>query len=149
MSGFTFPTGFLTAVLQTAARKNNASIDALSWEFNIFNGTEKDITAPAKEGVFIKGLFLEGAGWNRENGVLCEPNPMELYVGMPIVQFRPVEAKKKAVKGMYACPTYYFPVRTGTRENPSFILSVDLKSGAVDPDHWVKRATALLLSLAG
>ena len=27
LSGFTFPTGFLTAVLQTAARKNNVGLE--------------------------------------------------------------------------------------------------------------------------
>ena len=33
LSGFSFPTGFLTAVLQTTARRNRISIDTLSWEF--------------------------------------------------------------------------------------------------------------------
>lgn len=41
-----------------------------------------------------------------------------------------------------------YPVRTGTRERPSFMVFVDLKAGAVDSDHWVKRGTALLLALA-
>jgi len=147
MSGFTFPTGFLTAVLQTCARKNNISIDMLSWEFVIVNQQEKDILQGPKEGVYIKGLFLEGAGWNHDHGVLAEPSPMELVVPMPILHLKPVESKKKFNKGMYSCPCYYFPVRTGTRERPSFILAVDLKSGNSEPDHWVKRGTALLCSL--
>jgi len=33
MSGFSYPTGFLTAILQTAARANAVSVDVLSWEF--------------------------------------------------------------------------------------------------------------------
>jgi len=148
MSGFTFPTGFLTAVLQMCARKNNISIDMLSWEFVIVNQQEKDILQGPKEGVYIKGLFLEGAGWNHDHGVLAEPNPMELVVPMPILHLKPVESKKKFSKGMYSCPCYYFPVRTGTRERPSWILAVDLKSGNSEPDHWVKRGTALLCSLA-
>lgn len=41
-----------------------------------------------------------------------------------------------------------YPVRTGTRERPSFMVFVDLKSGAVDSDFWVKRGTALLLALS-
>ena len=28
------------------------------------------------------------------------------------------------------------------------MISVDLKAGQAEPDHWVKRGTALLLSLA-
>lgn len=33
LAAFTFPTGFLTAVLQTSARMWNISIDSLNWEF--------------------------------------------------------------------------------------------------------------------
>jgi len=50
-------------------------------------------------------------------------------------------------EGIYPCPAYYYPVRTGTRERPSFIVAVDLKSGDKAPEHWIKRGTALLLSL--
>jgi dynein heavy chain len=42
-----------------------------------------------------------------------------------------------------------YPLRTGTRERPSFMIAVDLKSGAgKSPDVWTKRGTALLLSLS-
>jgi dynein heavy chain len=73
---------------------------------------------------------------------------MELIVPMPVMHFKPVEAKKRPPKGVYACPLYLYPVRTGTRERPSFMTMVDLKSGAAEPEHWVMRGTALLLSLA-
>lgn len=46
-----------------------------------------------KEGVYIKGMFLEGAGWDFENGCLTEPEPMELIVPMPIMHFRPVSGR--------------------------------------------------------
>lgn len=49
--------------------------------------------------------------------------------------------------GMYVCPCYYFPVRSGGAGRQSFVLSVELKSGAVTQDHWIKRGTALLMSL--
>lgn len=48
---------------------------------------------------------------------------------------------------MYSCPCYYYPVRSGGTGRPSFVVAVDLKSGAVPYDHWVKRGTALLMSL--
>ena len=148
LSGFTYPTGFLTAVLQTTARKNSVPIDTLSFEFSIVNLDEKEIMQPPKEGVYVKGTFLEGAGWDFENGCLCEPEPMELIVPMPIMLFKPVENKKKSQKGIYLCPMYFFPVRTGSRERPSFMINIDLRSGNADPDHYIMRGTALLLSLA-
>lgn len=37
LSGFTFPTGFLTAVLQTAARKNNVRMsEAVTWSITVY-----------------------------------------------------------------------------------------------------------------
>jgi len=148
LGGFTYPTGFLTAVLQTSARKNNVSIDGLSWDFLVSNTEEKDITQPPRDGVYIKGMFLEGASWDHQAGCLAEPRPMELIVSMPIIQFKPVESKKKAVKGTFSCPCYLYPVRTGTRERPSFTIAIDLKSGSAEPEFWTKRGTAILLTLA-
>ena len=134
---------------QTSARKNSVSIDTLAWDFIVINLEEKDIMQPPKEGAYIKGLWLEGAGWNDEQSCLCEPEPMELINAMPIIQFKPVEARaRRSGRGIYQCPLYMYPLRTGSRERPSFMLTVDLKSGpSTEPEHWVKRGTALLLAL--
>eukprot|EP00879_Flechtneria_rotunda_P005109 GHRR01005390.1.p1 GENE.GHRR01005390.1~~GHRR01005390.1.p1 ORF type:complete len:1589 (+),score=542.70 GHRR01005390.1:1679-6445(+) len=148
LGGFTYPTGFLTAVLQTTARRNAIPIDTLAFEYGVVNLEERETTAAPKEGVYVKGMFLEGGGWDFESGCLCEPQPMELIVVMPIIHFRPVENKKKSSRGVYNCPLYLYPVRTGTRERPSLMGTVDLKPGAAESDHWVMRGTALLLSLA-
>ena len=109
---------------------------------------EKDISSKPREGAYVKGLYLEGAGWNYENTCLCEPEPMELVYQMPIIHFKPVEAKKSKGKGMYSCPLYLYPLRTGSRERPSFMLPIELRSGSDESEAWVKRGTALLLSLA-
>jgi len=148
LAGFTYPNGFLTALMQTSARHNNVSIDTLMWDFPVSNVEEKDITTRPKEGAFVKGLFLEGAGWNFDNSCLAEPEPMELIYSMPIIHFKPVEAKKSKAKGIYACPLYLYPLRTGSRERPSWMLNIDIKSGNAEPELWTKRGTALLLALA-
>lgn len=148
LGGFTYPTGFLTAVLQTSARKNSVPIDTLGWEFQIINLTESEITTPPKEGVYVTGIFLEGAGWDFESDCLQEPEPMELHVRLPIIHFKPTESRKKQQRNVYQCPLYMYPIRTGSRERPSYVLSIDLKAGSVDADHWIKRGAAALLSLA-
>ena len=149
LGGFTFPTGFLTAILQQTARKENVSIDSLSWEFVVMK--EENITEPPAEGgAYMSGLFLEGAKWDYSKGCLGEPAPMELHSAMPVIYFKPIETKKKASKDnkeLYTCPCYLYPIRTGSRERPSFMLPVELASGEKAPDDWVKRGTALLLSL--
>lgn len=147
LPGFTYPTGFLTAVLQTSARANGVAIDQLGWEFPVLNhGDKSEIAAPPKEGVYVSGFFLEGASWNFESGYLEEPKPMELIATMPIIHFKPVEGKKKAAKGYYTCPVYMYPVRTGTRERPSFVVACDIKSGKFSADFWTKRGVAILLA---
>jgi len=148
LSGFTYPSGMLTAMLQTTARKNGLAIDTLNYEFPIINQEESNIAQHPKEGAYIKGIYLEGARWDFEKGCLTDSMPMELFCPMPIIHFKPSESKKKSSKGVYSCPLYMYPIRTGSRERPSFMIACDVKSGSQDSDFWVKRGTALLLSLA-
>ena len=156
LGGFTYPTGFLTAILQTTARSDGLAIDTLEFEYPILEfplellGQERP-----KDGAYIHGLFLEGARWDFENACLVEPEPMSLYSPMPVIHFKPVEARRLGgaadaarARAMYKCPMYLYPVRTGTRERPSFMGVVDLKTGSGEPEHWVRRGTALLLALA-
>uniref|UniRef100_A0A667XC84 Dynein axonemal heavy chain 2 n=1 Tax=Myripristis murdjan TaxID=586833 RepID=A0A667XC84_9TELE len=147
LSGFTFPTGFLTAVLQSSARQHKISVDTLSWEFIVSTVDDSSLLFPPKDGVFIRGLYLEGAGWDKKNSCLVEAEPMQLVCPIPTIHFKPVENRKKAAKNIYLCPCYYFPVRSGGAGRASFVVGVDLNSGAVTPNHWIKRGTALLMSL--
>lgn len=52
------------------------------------------------------------------------------------------------ILGLYSCPCYYYPIRTGTPDRAAYVVAVDLRSGAESSDFWIKRGTALLLSLA-
>ncbi|XP_068166166.1 dynein axonemal heavy chain 2 [Antennarius striatus] len=147
LSGFTFPNGFLTAVLQSYARRHNVSVDTLSWEFLVSTVDDSNLLYTAKDGVYVRGLFLEGASWDKKNSSLVEAQPMQLVCSMPTIQFKPVENRKKTAKNTYLCPCYYYPIRSGGVGPVSFVISVELRSGDVSPDHWVKRGTALLMSL--
>lgn len=147
MSAFSFPTGFLTAVLQTSARTNSVSVDLLSWEFTVMTVDDSNITGPPKDGVYVKGLYLQGAGWDKKNACLIEADPMQLVCPIPTIHFKPVENKKKTGKGVYTCPCYYYPNRAGTSSRASFMVAVELKAGDKPADHWAKRGTALLMSL--
>ncbi|XP_054461370.1 dynein axonemal heavy chain 2-like [Anoplopoma fimbria] len=147
LSSFTFPNGFLTAVLQSSARQHNISVDTLSWEFIVSTVDDSNLTDPPKDGVFVRGLYLEGAGWDKRNSCLVEAEPMQMVCPIPTIHFKPVENRKKAAKSMYLCPCYYFPVRSEAGGRPSFVVGIELKSGAFTPDHWIKRGTALLMSV--
>jgi dynein heavy chain len=150
MSGFSFPTGFLTAVLQTSARTNNIAIDTLAWEFTVQTLDDVNLVDPPKDGAYVRGMYIEGAGWNRKQACVVEASPMQLVTPMPTILFKPVETlKTKAKKGVYPCPAYYYPNRAGEGGATawSYVITVDLKSGDHPTDHWIKRGTALLMSL--
>lgn len=53
LAAFTFPTGFLTAVLQTAARQRRVSVDSLTWEFIILTEAEGSIQNSPTVGSFF------------------------------------------------------------------------------------------------
>lgn len=52
----------LLLLLQTTARRNGIPIDSLVFEHGVVNLDEREINGPPKEGVYVKGLFLEGEG---------------------------------------------------------------------------------------
>jgi len=83
---------------------------------------------------------------------LVDADAMTLYYKMPVVQFRPIitegKSKTKKNQNLYTCPCYMYPVRTAQREKPSFMFSVYLPCGPnTDSSYWVRRGTALLMSL--
>ena len=62
---------------------------------------DSNITGPPKDGVYIKGLFLQGAGWDKKNSCLIEAEPMQLVCKLPSIHFKPTEVKKKSSKGAF------------------------------------------------
>uniref|UniRef100_A0A8D0HGT5 Dynein axonemal heavy chain 2 n=1 Tax=Sphenodon punctatus TaxID=8508 RepID=A0A8D0HGT5_SPHPU len=124
LSGFTFPTGFLTAVLQAAARQNNVGGS------RALGGIGMGASTP--------GFFGRGVGAGSQDSWVLWRGTAALRCLTPARSLSP---------GMYSCPCYYYPNRAGGSERPSFIIGVELKSGAMSPDHWIKRGTALLMSL--
>ena len=65
ISGFFFPQAFLTGTLQNFARKHVIAIDRLTFDNIIYDQVSyKDIKEPVEDGVYVYGLYLEGARWN-------------------------------------------------------------------------------------
>jgi dynein heavy chain len=75
MSSFFFPQGFLTGVLQEYARHpdRQIAIDELVFSFKFTEMTKERCSIKAVEGVYIHGLYLEGACWDNSKKILTEP----------------------------------------------------------------------------
>lgn len=60
---------------------------------------ENQVVERPESGVYVKGTFLEGAGWDKKGACLIEPQPMQLVCPMPLIHFKPMEMLKKRVRG--------------------------------------------------
>ncbi len=61
LSGFFNPQSFLTAIMQSTARKNELPLDKMSLVCEVTKKNKEEMTAPPREGAYIHGLFMEGA----------------------------------------------------------------------------------------
>jgi len=150
LSGFFFPQGFMTGCLQTHARNYQIPIDKLNFSFQVLLEEEpEDVEEPPEDGVYIYGLFMDGARWDREYQSIADQYPAEMYNKMPLIWFKPMEDYKPDPEE-YSCPIYKTSVRAGvlstTGQSTNFILPVELPSRE-DPKKWTLRGAAMLCQL--
>ena len=152
LSGFFFPQGFMTGTLQNHARKYAIPIDTLSFSFRMLRAEEESDVRPEDvpaDGVLIYGLFMDGARWNREELIIDDSRPSEIYSRWPVVHFNPTKDYKTPV-GHYSAPIYKTSKRAGTLSttgmSTNFIVAVDMPT-TQDPAYFVLKGAALLCQL--
>ncbi|MEW5299251.1 MAG: hypothetical protein WDW36_002284 [Sanguina aurantia] len=151
VSGFFFTQAFLTGAKQNFARKCKIPIDHIDFDFEV-RDRAGECDEPPADGVYCKGLFLEGARWDYESHALQESEAKVLFTPMPILWMVPREVTKFRRFNAYTCPVYKTTERRGvlstTGHSTNFVLDVRIASRE-DPAHWTKRGVALLTSLDG
>lgn len=100
---------------------------------------KEDAMDAPREGVYVYGLFLDGAGWNKRDNCLAEQQAKVLFVQLPIIHIFAINSTAGRDTRQYECPIYRKPRRTDLE----YITMVDLKSKQ-DPIHWTLRGVALL-----
>ncbi|XP_026726846.1 dynein heavy chain 7, axonemal [Trichoplusia ni] len=148
LSGFYFPQAFLTAAQQSYARKYKIPIDQLAFHYQVQKKWE--IEEPPDEGVYIRGLYMEGARWNMDDMMVDESIPKILYDDFPPVWLIPLKRDDLPTDEFYNCPLYKTGDRRGvlstTGHSTNYILFMRLPSQK-SPEHWIMRGVALLTQL--
>jgi len=150
LPGMFFPQGFMTGVLQTHARQYKIAIDKLAYSFEFLEAEgAEDVDEAPEDGVYVYGLYMDGARWDREAASVADQLPTVMFDTMPVIHFKPQEDFKPEPED-YLCPLYKTSLRAGvlstTGLSTNFVLHVATPSKE-PPAHWVQRAAAMLCML--
>nr|CAD7397043.1 unnamed protein product [Timema cristinae] len=139
MTGFFNPQGFLTAMRQ---RTKAGPWTRLSSRTSSLDTNKEDLTDSPPEGVYVHGLFLEGASLDRRSGKLIESKPKVLYEQMPVIYIYAINTTAGKDPRLYECPIYRKPQRTDQK----YVGSIDFETDN-NPRHWTLRGVALLCDI--
>ena len=151
ISGLFNPMSYLTAVTQVTARKFDLPLDCMTNRCVITNIREPKIeltptTPPPANGVYIHGMFMEGASWEdgkgEEEGYITDSKLKVLHPPMPVMNVYAVDAKEMDWDNMYRCPVYITSQR-----GPTYLFTANIR---MEPDdnqnRWILAGAALLLT---
>lgn len=141
------PMSFVTAVKQFTARAKGYSLDDLDIMTEVTNFSEDMVKEDAPNGVYVTGLFLQGAKWEDSNsdtpGFLTDMAPKEMDPKLPIMNIFAIPNKQKVTDGYYVCPVYHTTARGATYIFTSYLR---METEETDPVKWVLAGVALILS---
>ncbi|KAI8812367.1 dynein heavy chain and region D6 of dynein motor-domain-containing protein [Cladochytrium replicatum] len=140
LSGLFNPQSFLTAIMQTTARKSEWPLDRMILTVDVTKKAREEFSGAPREGAYIHGLYMEGARWDINTGMIQESLLKELTPPMPVIYVKAIPIDKKETKGVYECPVY----RTRQR-GPTYIWTFNLKTKE-RPQKWILGGVCLLCS---
>ncbi|XP_032899964.1 dynein heavy chain 9, axonemal isoform X2 [Amblyraja radiata] len=141
LAGFFNPQSFLTAIMQSMARKNEWPLDKMCLQCDVTKKTREDCNSPPREGAYVHGLFMEGARWDSQAGIITDARLKELTPTMPVIFIKAIPVDKQDIRSVYPCPVYKTRLR-----GPTFVWTFNLKTKE-KPSKWVLAGVSLLLQI--
>uniref|UniRef100_A0A674H6Q3 Dynein axonemal heavy chain 17 n=1 Tax=Taeniopygia guttata TaxID=59729 RepID=A0A674H6Q3_TAEGU len=139
LAGFFNPQSFLTAIMQSTARKKQWPLDKMCLAVDVTKKTREEITFPPREGSYVHGLFMEGARWDVPSGSIADARMKELTPEMPVILLRAIPVDRMDTINVYECPVYKTRMR-----GPTYVWTFNLKTKE-KAAKWVLAGVALLL----
>ena len=137
--------------MQNYARQHNIPIDMVKFDFSMLGMHDEAYDKPPEEGIYVKGLFLEGCDWDPEQQKLCESRPKVLAVHAPLIHMVAMRTEDIKPYPHYNCPVYRTMDRRGvlatTGHSTNFVMFIRLPTD-LEPSHWIQRGVALMTQLA-
>ncbi|KAK9500353.1 hypothetical protein O3M35_001633 [Rhynocoris fuscipes] len=141
LAGLFNPQSFLTAIMQSTARKYELPLDKMCLHCDVTKKVKEDFTQPPREGAYINGLFMEGARWDINRGAIVESHLKEMFCSMPVIHIRAVGQERQESRSLYQCPVYKTRTRGHTYVS-TFALDTTQKQAK-----WILAGVAILLSI--
>lgn len=161
ITGFYFPQAFLTGSLQNFARKHQMPIDTVEFNFIMMKESYESIVKKPEDGIYIRGLYTEGARWNPDIMSLDHSKPKQLYTDAPLMHLDPEQHRQDPGKGIYRCPVYKELSRRGvlstTGHSTNFVMWIEVPSkfedslnsdGKSDQVQWILSGVGMFCSLS-
>eukprot|EP00658_Telonema_sp_P-2_P050413 TRINITY_DN38452_c0_g1_i1.p1 TRINITY_DN38452_c0_g1~~TRINITY_DN38452_c0_g1_i1.p1 ORF type:complete len:241 (+),score=72.03 TRINITY_DN38452_c0_g1_i1:76-798(+) len=141
ISGFFNPQSFLTAIMQSQARKYEWPLDKVVIATEVTKKAVEELDQPSRDGCFITGLSMEGARWDSGLMIVTNSLPKETVFKMPVMVAKAIPVDKADFKDCYMCPVYKIQQR-----GPTFVWKANLKT-RVAPSVWILGGVCLLMDV--
>jgi dynein heavy chain len=117
--------------MQSTAQAQGLELDKLSLLTDVTKKlAAEEMTAAAKDGTYIHGLFLEGGSINVQTAVIEPSKPREMYCPLPVIHIRP------AVVDRFDNNVFHCPVYKTQQRGPTYVFSMQLKT-KLESAKWV------------
>jgi dynein heavy chain len=136
------PQSFLTAIMQKTAQINKLELDKLTILTEVTRKNVEQTESRSRDGAFVTGLFLEGARWNWQAGVIDESEPREMFSAMPVVGCKAILVDKMEKQGVYSAPCY----KTAQR-GPTFVFFGTLRT-KLPVAKWILGGVCMIMEIA-
>lgn len=123
------------------ARKNEWPLDKMCLQCDVTKKNREDMGGAPREGAYVCGLFMEGARWDTQAGMINESRLKELAPPMPVIFIKAIPVDRQDLRNVYECPVY----KTKQR-GPTFVWTFNLKTKE-KPAKWTLGGVALLLQV--